>query len=280
MLIFIYEGLFTLSKQVSVSSEFMSFYGRNTTKIEEAKQAESRLQNVPLPVGASGSAIVTGFKLDKSKDKKNPDGSTKEGTPYCEMTFNVIDNEAYQGKTLRKQWWFATSANMDAAGRFEMFLNDLERIGLPREIRTNYESPTEIGSYFLETPGLAFHFQIIENLRNTLDDGKEIRLTPMDQHVPQDDSIVPPSMMQAPKDPAAVAPVAVSLNFYDVKETVVASAPNPAAPAVALPTVGSSVKYLDMDWKVEEVFPDSKKLHLKNLDDPRMEKMVHVDMIG
>ena len=265
-----------MSKQVSVSSEFMSFYGRNTTKIEEAKQAESRLQNVPLPIGASGSAIVTGFKLDKSKDKKNPDGSTKEGTPYCEMTFNVIDNEAYQGKTLRKQWWFATSANMDAAGRFEMFLNDLERIGLPREIRTNYESPTEIGSYFLETPGLAFHFQIIENPRNTLDDGKEIRLTPMDQHVPQDDSIVPSSMMQAPKDPAVVSAPAVSTPAPAPTPTVASSQET----STALPTVGSSVKYLDMDWKVEEVFPDSKKLHLKNLDDPRMEKMVHVDVIG
>ena len=263
-----------MAKQVSVSQDFMAFYGRNTTKIEEAKQAEARLQNIPLPIGSTGTVIITGFKFDKSKDKKLENGTTKEGTPYCEMTFSVIDHDDHQGKPLRKQWWFATSANMDAAGRYEMFLNDLERLGLPREIRTGHESPVELGSYFLDTEGLAFRFQIVENARNTLDDGKEIRLSRMEDHIPQDDSVVPPSMPTAPKDPAAVvAPTSTA------PAPVSTTAPSPES-QTALPAKGATVKYLDMDWKVEEVFPDSRKLHLKNLDDPRMEKMVSVDMIG
>lgn len=263
-----------MSNKVSVSPEFMSFIGRNTTKIEEAKQAEARLQNIPLPIGASGTVIVTGFKFDKSKDKKLENGTMKEGTPYCEMTFNVVDNEDHQGKTLRKQWWFATSANMDAAGRYEMFLNDLEKIGLPREIRTGHESPAELGAYFLETEGLAFRFQIVENARNTLDDGKEIRITRIEDHIPQDDSVVPPSMPTAPKDPAAVA---APTSTAPAQGSTTVQSPESQT---ALPAKGATVKYLDMDWKVEEVFPDSKKLHLKNIDDPRMEKMVAADLLG
>jgi hypothetical protein len=253
-----------MSNQVNVSAEFMSFFGRNATKIEQAKQAEARLQNVPLPIGASGTAIVTGFKFDSSKDKQNPDGTTKAGTPYCEMTLSVIDNEQYQGKAMRKQWWFATSANMDAAGRYEMFLNDLERLGLPREIRTNHESPSDLGRYFLETQGLTFHFNIIENLRNTMDDFKELKLSTMETHIPSDDSVAPPMMpSSAPKDPAPAAPDAAP-----------APAPAaPAAPAVALPAVGSKVKHLEMDWEVKEVFATSGKVLIKGIDDPSLERI-------
>jgi len=252
----------------------MAFFGRNSTRIEEAKQAEARLQNIPLPIGSSGTVIVTGFKFDKSKNKTNPDGSTKEGTPYCEMTFSVVDHDAHQGKTLRKQWWFASSANMDAAGRYEMFLNDLERLGMPRELRTNHESPAELGSYFLDQQGLAFHFQIVENPRNTLDDGKEIRLSTIEDHVPQDDSVVPPSMMSAPKDPAAVAATTPA-------PAQTTAAPSPESPTAQnnLPAVKSKVSHLGMEWIVEEVFADSGKVLLKNIDDPRMERITTVDKL-
>jgi hypothetical protein len=251
-----------MSNQVNVSPEFMSFFGRNATKIEQAKQAEARLQNVPLPVGASGTAIVTGFKFDSSKDKQNPDGTTKVGTPYCEMTLSVIDNEQYQGKPMRKQWWFATTQNMDAATRYEMFLNDLERLGLPREIRTNHESPADLGRYFLEAQGLTFHFNVVENLRNTMDDLKELKLSTMETHIPSDDSVAPPMMpSSAPKDPAAVAPAAA------------APAAPAAAPAVALPAVGAKVKHLEMDWEVKEVFPASGKVLIKGIDDPSLERI-------
>jgi hypothetical protein len=189
------------------------------------------------------------------------------------MTLSVIDNEQYQGKTMRKQWWFATSANMDAAGRYEMFLNDLQRLGLPREIRTNHESPADLGRYFLETQGLTFHFNIVENPRNTLDDGKELKLSTMETHIPSDDSVAPPMMpSSAPKDPAAVAPAAPVAPAAAPATPVAPTAPA-AAPAVALPAVGSKVKHLEMDWEVKEVFAGSGKVLIKGIDDPSLERI-------
>lgn len=242
-----------MSKKTEVTAEFMAFFGRNQTRIEQAKQAESRLQNIPLPIGANGTCIPTGFKLGKSQDKKNPDGSVKEGTAYAEMTFSVIDHPDHQGKTLRRQWWFANSANMDAAGRYEMFLNDLERLGLPREVRVNHETPAELGDWFLSQQGAAFHFQIVEDPRNTLDDGKSVRLSTMEQHIEPTDSIAP--MTAAPAAPAASA-----------------------APGI-LPQKGSKVKHLEMEWEVVDVFADSKKVQIKSVDDPKMERIVTVDKL-
>jgi hypothetical protein len=253
-----------MTKKTEVSAEFMSFFGRNSTRIEQAKQAEARLQNIPLPIGANGTCIPTGFKLSKSQDRKNPDGTTKEGTAYAEMTFSVIDHPEHQGKTLRKQWWFATSANMDAAGRYEMFLGDMERYGLPREIRVNHESPAEIGDWFLNQPGMAFHFQIVEDARNTLDDGKSVRLSTTEQHIEATDSVAPPSV---PKPQGSTAPVA----------------PTPtAAPSQAqatVPSLNQTVKHLEMNWMVTGVFAESGKVQVKNVDDPRMEKIIRIDQI-
>ena len=231
----------------------MSFLGRNATAIEQAKTAESRLSSVPVPLGASGTCIVTGFKFDKSKDKQQPDGTVKEGTPYCEITMPIVDHPEHQGKVLRKTYWFANSAKMTQAGRFEMFLNDMEKLGLPREVRTGCQSPAEIGEYFLTKEGLAFHFDIYADQYG--DDGKSIRLATMETVIESNDSIMPPMGMPAP---------------------VAAPSPTPAAVAapVGLPEVGATVKYLEQSWKVVDVFPGSGKIQIKGIDNPANEKVV------
>lgn len=257
-------------KKTEVSAEFMSFFGRNATRIEEAKKEESRLQNIPLPIGASGTCIPTGFKLSKSQDKKQQDGTTKEGTAYAEMSFAVIDHPDHQGKTLRRQWWFANSANMDAAGRYAMFLNDLERLGLPREVRVNHESPAELGDWFLGQPGLAFHFQIVEDARNTLDDGKSVRLSTTEQHIEPTDSVAPPSYPKPQGSAAAVAPTTAPAPAQTTAQSQASS---------AVPSRNQVVKHLGMEWTVTEVFADSGKVQVKNVDDPRMEKIIRLDQI-
>lgn len=236
-------------KKSNVSPEFMSFVGRNATAIEQAKSAESRLSSIPVPLGASGTCIVTGFRFDKSKDKPNPDGTVKEGTPFCEMTMSIVDHPEHQGKTLRKTWWFSNSAKMTAIGRFEMFLNDMEKIGLPREIRTGHQSPSEIGEYFLSKEGLAFHFDIYADQYG--DDGKSVRLTTMESVIESNDSVAPPTIAPAAPTPAA-------------------------APTPGMPAVGTTVKYLEQSWKIVECFAASGKVHLKGIDDPSQEKMVLV----
>jgi hypothetical protein len=234
-------------KKSSVSPEFQSFMGRNATAIEQAKAAESRLSGVPVPLGASGTCIVTGFRFDKSKDKLLPDGTTKEGTPFCEITMPIVDHPEHQGKTLRKTYWFANSAKMTPAGRYEMFLNDMEKLGLPRDVRVGHQSPAEIGEYFLTKEGLAFHFDIYADQYG--EDGKSIRLSAMETVIESNDSVAPPMVAPAPAAPAA-------------------------APSGDLPALGSTVKYLEQDWTVMEVFNGSGKLHIRCVDDPSKEKIV------
>jgi hypothetical protein len=241
-------------KKAEVSPEFMAFLGKNHGRIEEAKKAESRANNVPVPVGAQGTCILTDFKMLKSKDKTQQDGSIKEGTPYIEMHFRIIDNSEHQGKVLRKQWWFMDSAKMDAGGRFQIFLDDMERLGLPRELRQNHESPAELGDYFLSKEDTTFHFSIVYNQYNTLDDQKEIKLTTVQAHVPSTDAVVPPSAPSIPK-PAST----------------------PASSSPSTPSKGTEVSYLEQKCVVVEAWPDSGKVHIKGIDNPGMEKIVKVE---
>jgi hypothetical protein len=242
-------------KKSAVSQEFMSFLGRNANAIEQAKTAESRLSNVPVPLGASGTCIVTGFSFNSTKDKLQADGTTKVGTPFCEMVLPIVDHPEHQGKTLKKLWWFGDSPKMTSAQRFEMFLNDMEKLGLPREIRSGHQSVSEIGDYFLTKEGLAFHWSIYADQYG--EDGKSIRLSTMDTVIEANDSVMPPMGMPAP------APVAAP---------VAAPTPNPST--VELPAIGAEVKYLEQSWKVVDVFAGSGKIQIKGIDNPANEKVI------
>jgi hypothetical protein len=242
-------------KKSAVSQEFQSFIGRNANAIEQAKTAESRLSNVPVPLGASGTCIVTGFSFNSTKDKLQADGTTKVGTPFCEMVLPIVDHPDHQGKTLKKVWWFGDSAKMTSAQRFEMFLNDMEKLGLPREIRSGHQSVSEIGDYFLTKEGLAFHWIIYADQYG--EDGKSIRLSTMDTVIEANDSVMPPMGMPAP------APVATPV-----------ATPTPTAPPAGLPAIGATVKYLERSWKVVDVFAGSGKIQIKGIENPADEKVI------
>ncbi len=247
-------------KKSEVSPEFMSFFGRNATRIEESKKAESRLANIPLPVGAAGTCIITDFKCGKSKDKPQADGTVKEGTPFISLTLNVVDSPDHQGKRMTKTYWLSANASMDAATKYEMFLNDMEKIGLPREVRVNHETPSEIGDYFLSREGHTVHFNVVEDKYQSLDDFKSIRLSVSDSHIPQNDSVVPPSTPRSSAPPSGAS----------------VAAPSAPAATTSSPQKGSTVKYLEQDWTVIDVFADSNKVQIKSVDDPRMEKIVAI----
>jgi hypothetical protein len=233
----------------------MSFIGRNANAIEQAKTAESRLSNVPVPLGASGTCIVTGFSFNSTKDQPLNDGTTKMGTPFCEMVLPIVDHPEHQGKTLKKLWWFGDSAKMTSTQRFEMFLNDMEKLGLPREIRSGHQSVSEIGDYFLTKEGLAFHWSIYADQYGQ--DGKSIRLSTMDTVIEANDSVMPPMGMPAPVAAPVAAPV-----------------PTPTAPPAGLPAVGAEVKYLERSWKVVDVFAGSAKIKIKGIDNPADETVI------
>lgn len=253
-------------KKSEVSPEFMGFLGRNHTKIQEAKNAESRANNIPVPMHAEGTCVVTEFKFGKSKDKQNQDGSVKEGSPFGEMHLTVVDHPEHSGKVLKRQWWFTDSPKMDAAGRYQMFLDDMEKLGLPREIRMNHDSPSDIGDYFLTKEGLTLHFRIVENKYNSYDDFKEVRLSTIESHIPSNDSVAPPvglgNGVPAPSVAQAPAPT---------------TAASPVPPSALKP--GTKVVYLEQDCVVVDFFADTNKVHIKGADNPGFEKIVAVDKL-
>jgi len=182
-------------QKTNVSAGFMSFLGQNSQAIEDVKKAELRTGNVPVPVGAEGTCIVTDFKFDQSKDKLQPDQTTKLGTPFCGLKCKVIGGD-HQGKTIQKTYWFSDSANMSSAGRFEMFLNDLVRMGLPEETKKGFTHPQELGDFFLRD-GVTLHWKCVEDNYAKQDDNKAIRFSATESIVDDSSSLVPSSTIKA-----------------------------------------------------------------------------------
>lgn len=165
-----------------VSAAFSKFYAKNAQAIADAKKAEARVSNCPVPVGTTGRAIITDMRFDKSKDKKNPDGTVKEGTDYCQMEFKIIDHPQHSGKTLRKPHYFSNTANATAVDRFEWFLNELEYMGLDRELRIGHDDPQQLVDFFLKEP-YTVEFEILAG-DPRYDDGKVLRLRRPPEEVP------------------------------------------------------------------------------------------------
>lgn len=244
-----------MAKQVSVSQNFKQFLGREHNKIEAAKQAEARLSNVPVPLGAKGKCLVTGFVFTTTPDKTE-NNTFVPGKPLAEIQLTIVNHETHQGKVLKKQWWFTSSAKMDAAGRFEMFLNDLMKLGLPEEIRKNHENPEELAAFFLDNDTV-LHFEIVEDSYQRMDDGKGIRLSTVEGHIPKDDSIIPGIVEQNPNNSTSTSP----------------TIPSPKSKEPVL-SPGDITKYLGTEWTVTENF--GTKVQLKNNDDPKIQKIVSI----
>jgi len=238
--------------KVKVSDEFMEFYGKEQEKIEQVKQQEARTGNVPFELGAGGSCIVTGMSFGKSAEKEveNPETKKKETKPGCpnaQIEFTVIDHPELDGKKFFKTWWFWQNKTTSRAETFKQFLDDLEkRMGLPREVRENYQHPSELAKYYMEGPGanIAIRFDVIENKNNTYDEGKEIRISMPKDFIVQNDSILPPTQTSEPTSTEAPSSLAK----------------------------GTKVTYLEQEWTVTEDY--GQKIEIVNVDDPRIVKMI------
>ena len=136
--------------QASVSNEFAAFYGKSAVAIEEAKKAENSMSSGPCPVGWKGKCILLEAVAEKGKDKKNEDGTVKEGNPRVKMKYGIVDDETYSGKSFTKYWVFFDTKNFTKMQRFEMFLNDMEKMGLPRKVREEHQTMQELFNYFIE----------------------------------------------------------------------------------------------------------------------------------
>jgi hypothetical protein len=214
---------------VSVSNEFASFYGKHAVAIEEAKKAENTMSSGPCPVGWKGKCVLLEAAAEKGKDKKDDKGTVQEGNPRVKMKFGIVDDPDYSGKHFTKFWIFYNSKNLDAMGRFSMFLNDCEKMGLPRELRESHQSMDELFNFFTEGE---FVFDVECQNDDYANDKKKMVVYKEIDAVDTSTSMSP-----------------------DAQDTY---APKPSAPEVA---EGSKVKFLGEEWDVLGVVDDKLTLH-------------------
>lgn len=136
----------------NVSAGFAKFASKTVKgAFNEARQQESMATGCPLPVGTIGTAVVGEIVCKETKQK--PGGSG--GNPLVMINLEVETPEEYRGKKLQGSGLMFTikdgpnSTEADAWGRM---LDALEGLGLPREIRTEYEDFSEVLDWFSDEP--------------------------------------------------------------------------------------------------------------------------------
>lgn len=216
--------------QASVTNEFAAFYGKSAVAIDEAKKAENSMSSGPCPVGWKGKCILLEAVAEKGKDKKNEDGSVKEGNPRVKMKFGIVDDETYSGKSFTKYWVFFDTKNMDKMTRFQMFLNDMEKMGLPRNVREEHETMQELFNFFIEGE-FTFDVECVND--DYADDKKKMVIMRQGEPVDTSTSMTPAD----PEDTYANKPV-------DAGTTQVQSSPEVTF------AEGSKVTFLGETWEV------------------------------
>lgn len=219
--------------QATVSNEFAAFYGKSAVAIDEAKKAENSMSSGPCPVGWKGKCVLLEAAAEKGKDKKNEDGTTSEGNPRVKIKFGIVDDETYSGKTFTKYWIFFDSKNMTKMQRFEMFLNDMEKMGLPREVREKHETMQELFNYFVEGE---FVFDVDCVTDNYADDKKKMVVVKLAEPVDTTTSMSP-SGASDPTDKFANQTI-------DKGPETSTTTPSPEI------AEGAKVKFLGEEWEV------------------------------
>lgn len=224
-----------MAETVVVSDEFMEFYGKEADAVALAQQAEASSGNVPFDIGASGVCVVKSIEFGKSKDKEIEDPHNKsqkifkKGHPMIKMVYLVIDHPHHSGEQFQKTWYLWENDTTSRVDNYKRFLDECEkRMGLTREIRENPNfTPKMLADFFTASdPVITINWKVVENAKNTYDGGKEIYLSVPKEIIPVNSELVPTKM--------------VSPNSTESTESVTKKY-----------KIGQTVKYLEMDWKVE-----------------------------
>lgn len=224
-----------MAETVVVSDEFMEFYGKEADAVALAQQAEASSGNVPFDIGASGVCVVKSIEFGKSKDKEIEDPHNKsqkifkKGHPMIKMVYLVIDHPHHSGEQFQKTWYLWENDTTSRVDNYKRFLDECEkRMGLTREIRENPNfTPKMLADFFTASdPVITINWKVVENAKNTYDGGKEIYLAIPREIIPVDSGLVPTKI--------------VSPSSTESTESVTKKY-----------KIGQTVKYLEMDWKVE-----------------------------
>jgi len=132
-----------MSYSSKVSQAFNMSWSK-TPGVEEAKAAEANLNNIPIPIGWEGDCKVVDMVADVSK----------AGNMYINFFLLPINDEKYGDKpfaknyTLKESTYEGTTTSVEQ--KIEKFLNDMERAGLPREVRTGCDGVGDIIAWWLD----------------------------------------------------------------------------------------------------------------------------------
>ena len=151
---------------VKVSSNFNKFLAKNSTAVQEVKKAENTMQTCKMPVGWKGNVIVVGGEADKGKDRKDDKGQVQEGREYVRLDFNVVNDAEFAGAKCSLYWSFYDSEKATAMDRFQWMLNEMENLGLPREIRESDDTTMEDLLKFFTEQDSIYEAEVVHNYRS------------------------------------------------------------------------------------------------------------------
>lgn len=207
-----------------VSASFNKFLSKNNTVVQEAKKAENTMMTCKMPIGWKGHAVCVDGVADKGKDRKDDKGNTQEGNEYVRLDFNVVNDEHFAGAKFSVAWSFYDSEKATAGDRFTWMLNEMENLGLPRQIRESEDTSMEdILEYFIKADAV-YDCEVVHNSYRR-GDQKEVKVRKMDT-------------------------VATDINM------------SPDAVPTSSLTVGQDVKYMGKSWEL--VLVDGEELTIKS----------------
>lgn len=136
----------------NISSGFAKFASKTTRgSFDEARKQESMATGCPLPIGATGVAVVGEIVCKETKVKQDGTG----GDPLVMINLEVETPEEFRGKKLQGSGLMFTikdGPNSTQADAWARMLDALEGMGLPREIRMGYEDFSEVLDWFSDEP--------------------------------------------------------------------------------------------------------------------------------
>lgn len=145
-----------------VSPSFTKFLAKNSEAVKHAKEAENTMQTCAMPIGWKGQVICVDAVADKGKDRKDDKGNVVEGRDFIRLEFSVVNDSEYQGKKAAVVWVFFDTDKATSMDRFEWCLNELENLGLPREVRQGFNDISEVLEHFSNGDEV-FEAEVVEN---------------------------------------------------------------------------------------------------------------------
>lgn len=135
-----------------LSAKFAKFAAKTTKgEFDTARKAESMATGCPLPLDTRGVAVIAEINCTETKIKQDGTG----GDPFVSIKLEVETPEDYRGKTITGpglMFVIKDGPNSTAADAWGRMLDTLEQLGLPRDIRTEYNDFAEVLDWFSNEP--------------------------------------------------------------------------------------------------------------------------------